>query len=171
MKDPVFCADSALALWIKWVLFFFFHWAHGEKLRQSLAWNFHKQWKHITQPSSSFLTQNTLYYTLKCLWHKKHTRIPSKGKCHANDTFPTRRGIYCGQDRPEGSGCNQTGTFQQSEVSHSWSEFRDRNTSKKSCCRTNKTERKLRVNLTPPRNWESLVPFQQGWYSEDWMAL
>ena len=111
--------------------FFFFHWARGEKQRQSLAWNFHKQWKHITQPPSSSLTQNTLYYTLKCLWHKKHISIPSKGKCHANDTFPTRRGIYCGQDRPAGSGYNQTGTFRQSGVFHSWSEFRDRNTSKK----------------------------------------
>jgi len=29
---------------------------------------------------------------------------------------------------------------------------KDRNTSKKNCCRTNKTERKLKVNLTPPRN-------------------
>ena len=52
-------------------------------------------------------------------WHKKHTHVPSKGKCHANDTFPTRCGICCGQDKPEGSGYTQTGTFQQSGVFHS----------------------------------------------------
>ena len=149
MKDPVFCADSALALWIKWVLFFFFffYWAHREKLRQFLAWNFHKQQEHITQPPSSFLTQNTLYYTLKCLWHKKHTHVPSTGKCHANDTFPTRRGIYCGQDRPEGLGYTQTGTFQQSGVFHSWSEFRDRNSKKK----TGTIKKKIVVEQIKPR--------------------
>ena len=150
MKDPVFCADSALALWIKWVLFFFFffYWAHREKLRQSLAWAFHKQQEHVTQPPSSFLTQNTLYYTLKCLWHKKHTHVPSKGKCHANDTFPTRRGIYCGQDKPEGSGYTQTGTFQPSGVFHSWSEFGDRNSKKK---KTGTLKKKIVVEQIKPR--------------------
>lgn len=165
----MFCADSALALWIKWVPpFSLGSWGETEAVPSlefpQAAGTYHSATIQFSHKTPSI--------TLSMSWHKKHTHVPSKGKCITNDTFPTRCGICCGQDKPEGSGYTQTlgvsagGSFIP-EVSSETGTLQK----KKNCCSTDKTGRKLKVNLTPPRNWESLAPVQQGGTLRTWMEV
>lgn len=132
---------------------FFFHWAHGEKLRQSLAWNFHKQREHITQPPSSFPTQNTLYYTLQCLGIRNTHTYPQRANAMQTTHFPQDVGSAVAGISPRARAIPKLERFSRAEsfipeVSSETGTLQK----KKNCCSTDKTGRKLKVNLTPPRN-------------------
>lgn len=91
--------------------------------------------------------------------------------------FPQTCGIYCGWDRPGGSGPNHTGTFLQRGFVYSWSAFRDRDTLWMiiiviiilvDVLEQTWDEAAIKINPTPPRNWECVASWEQRWYLEDW---